>query len=69
MNLIGFGVPKLISFKFECVVAAFFTFPNPSTTELYIFKCAHFDIQNTELITMTSRQIKSNALTVILNTL
>lgn len=30
----------------------------PSSTELYIFKFAHFDIQNTELITMTSRQMK-----------
>lgn len=41
----------------------------PSSTELYIFKFAHFDIQNTELITMTSRQIKWNALNAMLSTL
>lgn len=61
---------KIDFVQFECVVPPSPTSPGtPSSTELYIFKFAHFDIQNTELITMTSRQIKSNALNAIRNTL
>lgn len=69
MNLIGSVCQNWFHSNLNVSVPSAPPPPNPSSTELYIFKCAHFDIQNTELITMTSRQIKPNALNAVLNTL